>query len=156
MTPAQLEIGISPVYSVVFQQNQFDLINTLEVSNRSNKPFGLTRVLAECDPSEFETATWNFDSLPSDQATKPQSLNLQISPSTLEKLTEKREISITFSVIVDNQVVCQQRHTVQLLPKNQWGGEIHMPELLGAFVTPNTEYTNYLIKKSSAVLEKYH
>lgn len=156
MTPAQLEIGISPVYSVVFQQNQFDLINTLEVSNRSNKPFGLTRVLAECDPSEFETATWNFDSLPSDQATKPQSLNLQISPSTLEKLTEKREISITFSVMVDNQVVCQQRHTVQLLPKNQWGGEIHMPELLGAFVTPNTEYTNYLIKKSSALLEKYH
>ena len=129
MTPAQLDIGISPVYSVVFHQNQFDLINTLELTNRSNKPFGLTKVIAECDPPEFETATWNFDSLPSGQATKPQSLDLQISPLTLEKLTEKREIFITFSVIVDNHVVCQKRHTVQLLPKNQWGGEVHMPEL---------------------------
>lgn len=45
MSPAGLSVGISSVYSVVFQQNQFSLINTLEVSNQSGKAFGLTKVI---------------------------------------------------------------------------------------------------------------
>jgi hypothetical protein len=156
LSPAGLNVGISPVYSVVFQQNQFSLINTLEISNQSQRGFGLTKVVAECDSQDFENAIWNFDSIASAQTTKPENLDLKISPSILENLTERRKVVITFRVYVDNIVACEKRFEVELLPKNQWGGETHMPELLGAFVTPNTDYTNYLLKKSSKLLDKYY
>lgn len=156
LSPAGLNVGISPVYSVVFQQNQFSLINTLEISNQSQRGFGLTKVVAECDSQDFENAIWNFDSIASAQTTKPENLDLNISPSILENLTERRTVVITFRVYVDNIVACEKRFEVELLPKNQWGGETHMPELLGAFVTPNTDYTNYLLKKSSKLLDKYY
>ena len=156
LSPAGLNVGISPVYSVVFQQNQFSLINTLEISNQSQRGFGLTKVVAECDSQDFENAIWNFDSIASAQTTKPENLDLKISPPILENLTERRTVVITFRVYVDNIVACEKRFEVELLPKNQWGGETHMPELLGAFVTPNTDYTNYLLKKSSKLLDKYY
>lgn len=156
LSPAGLNVGISPIYSVVFQQNQFPLVNTLEIVNQTPKSFGLTKVVAECDSQDFETATWNFDSITSEQTSKPEHLNYKIAHSVLENLTEKKEVIITFRVFVDNVVACEKRFEVELLPKNQWGGEAHMPELLGAFVTPNTDYTNYLLKKSSKLLKKYY
>lgn len=156
LSPAGLNVGISPVYSVVFQQNQFDLINTLEISNQSLKAFGLTKVVAECDSEDFENTVWNFDSIAPRQTTKPEHLDLKISSKVLENLTEKREVVITFRVFIDNVIACERRFEIELLPKNQWGGESHMPELLGAFVTPNTDYTNYLLKKSAKLLEKYY
>ena len=45
-------------------------------------------------------------------------------------------------------VYFEDKEKIVLLPKHKWGGELHMPELLAAFVTPNYDYIDRLIQKS--------
>ena len=61
----ELQLGYSEVYSYVFNQNQFPLINLLELTNNSNKPLRSVQVKAVFDPNDFNEVTWNIDELQS-------------------------------------------------------------------------------------------
>ena len=152
--PVTITLDVAPVYSIVFQQNQFPLISQLEVTNNSLEAVGTTKVVAEFDPDDFESATWMIDELASGQSVRLKERQLKFSASALESLTERRLIQLKLSVYTDGIFVCSKTASLELLPKNHWGGELHMPELLSAFVTPNTNYCDELIKKASNLLAK--
>jgi len=154
LPPVKLSLEVSSVYSVVFQQNQFPLISVLELTNHSSDSFGLTKVLAEFDPPDFDSTEWVIDELAAGQSICLKERQLKFSASALEALTERRLIQLKLSVYTDGVLVCSKTADLQILPKNQWGGEFHMPELLSAFVTPDTHYCDALIKKASNLLAK--
>ncbi len=152
--PAQLSADVASVYSIVFQQNQFPLISRLELTNNSPDSFGLTKVVAEFDPPDFASTTWNIDELAAGQLLSLQERFLKLSASALDGLSEKRLIQLKLSVYTEELLISEVTKELELLPKNHWGGELHMPELLAAFVTPNTHYCDTLLKKASNLLAK--
>lgn len=154
LPPAELLADVSSVYSVVFQQNQFPLISRLNLINQSIDSFGLTRVVAKFDPPEFDEVIWNIDVIAEGQSVRLQEQQLKLSAKALEQLHEKRLVSLKLSVYNDDVLIFEAVHEIELLPKNHWGGELHMPELLSAFVTPNIHYCDVLLKKASNLLLK--
>ncbi len=152
--PAVISADVAEVYSIVFQQNQFPLISRLDITNLSPDSIGLMQVVAEFDPPQFEKTVWNIDELASEQTVNLKEKHLKLSASTLASLTEKQIVSLKVSVLANDRLVSEFSKTIELLPKNQWGGELHMPELLSAFVTPNTNYCDALLKKASNLLAK--
>lgn len=154
LPPLLISANVAAVYSVVFQQNQFPLIENLELTNHSQESFELIQVIAEFDPPEFEPATWNVDELSPGQSVGLKETHLRLSAGSLERLNERRMIGLKFSVVIGGLEIAAIENEIELLPKNQWGGEMHMPELLAAFVTPNTVYCDSLLKKTSNLLSK--
>ncbi|MBN2784302.1 MAG: DUF4011 domain-containing protein [Pontiellaceae bacterium] len=154
LPPLLISADIAPVYSVVFQQNQFPLIENLELTNHSPESFELIQVVAEFDPPEFEPVTWNIDELSSGQSVSLKETHLRLSAGALDRLNERRMVGLKFSAIADGREIAAIEKQIELLPKNQWGGEMHMPELLAAFVTPNSAYCDALLKKASNLLSK--
>lgn len=45
-------------------------------------------------------------------------------------------------------------HTVELLPRNQWGGLSHLPEMVAAFVQPNDPAVERLLKQAALFLRE--
>jgi len=154
LPPIEISSDVASKYSIVFQQNQFPLIKTLEVTNHSSESFERIQVVAEFDPPEFEPVIWNIDELSPGQSVGLKETHLRLSAGALEHLNERRMVGLKFLAVVSGQEIAAIEKEIELLPKNQWGGEMHMPELLAAFVTPNTAYCDSLLKKASNLLAK--
>lgn len=154
LPPAQLSVDISSAYSIVSHQNQFPLISRLDLTNSSLTSFGLTKVVAEFDPPDFQETVWHVDALAPSQSISLKERDLKLSASTLDKLTEERNIQLRLSVYTDDLLLAEVSKDIRLLPKNHWGGDLHMSELLAAFITPNTPYCDRVLKKASNLLAR--
>ncbi|MBC8206405.1 MAG: DUF4011 domain-containing protein [Kiritimatiellaeota bacterium] len=154
LPPAQLSVDISSAYSIVSHQNQFPLISRLDLMNSSLTSFGLTKVVAEFDPPDFQETVWHVDTLAPGQSISLKERDLKLSASTLDKLSEERHIQLRLSVYTDDLLLTEVSKDIRLLPKTHWGGELHMSELLAAFITPNTPYCDRVLKKASNLLAR--
>ena len=154
LPPIEISSEVASKYSLVFQQNQFPLIENLELTNHSQESFELIQVIAKFDPPEFEQAIWNVNELSPGRSVGLKETHLRLSADRLERLNERRMVGLKFSAVVGGREIAVVEKEIELLPKNQWGGEMHMPELLAAFVTPNTAYCDSLLKKASNLLSK--
>ena len=150
----ELQLGFSEVYSYVFNQNQFPLINLLELTNNSSKPLREVQVKAVFDPNDFNEVPWNIDELHSKKSTKLDEQKVSIPISNLEDLIEEKKYNLSIEVSVQGQRIMSLKKSLRMLPKNHWGGESNMPELLASFVCPNGEYTNHLLKRAANTLSK--
>lgn len=154
LPPISIKADIASVYSVVFHQNHIPLISSLKITNNSSVNYGLTKVCAEFDPNEFEEVLWNVDELLVGQTAHLNERALKFSANSLLALTERKMLTLKLSVWCDGNKLVLTLKEIELLPKYHWGGELHMPELLAAFVTPNTYYSDSLLKKASNLLGK--
>ncbi|MFT5760424.1 MAG: very-short-patch-repair endonuclease [Alteromonadaceae bacterium] len=151
---------IAKVYSFAFQQNQYPLITSLELNSskaalpdNTNKNHSNLKLVLTSDPEVFFTEEWHIDSLESGHTFLLQKRPVKISNEYLEGLTESIEINLNFTLYIADEVIENQSYQTNLLPKNFWGGEERMAELLAAFSTPNANYITELVKKTSDVMK---
>ncbi|WP_448672147.1 hypothetical protein, partial [Escherichia coli] len=52
----------------------------------------------------------------------------------------------------ERQEVTRLELTLELLPRNQWGGLSHLPDMTAAFVQPNDLAVERLLKKAAELL----
>ena len=154
LPPVEILSEIKSTYSTVFLQNQFPLINQLNIINNSPEALEALRVEAKFDPPDFKPVVWNIDNISSNHSINLQEEKLKLSTGSLEKLNEKRLIKLIITVYSSKTIIAQCTKEIELLPKNHWAGELNMPELLAAFVTPNDSYCNIILKKASNLLMK--
>ena len=147
---------VAKVYSFAFQQNQYPLITSLELSvSKTNIPKNHSnlKLVLTSDPKVFSTEEWYLDSITEGRPISLQKRLLKISNEYLENLTESIEIDLNFVLLHEEEVLSTQSFQTNLLPKNFWGGEERMAELLAAFSTPNANYISELVKKASDLMK---
>jgi very-short-patch-repair endonuclease len=148
------------VYSFAFQQNQYPLITSLELNSskviiheEAHKTYTDFKLVLTSDPEVFSPEEWYIDSLELGHTLLLQKRLLKISNEYLDALTEQIEINLNFTLYSSDEVLATQSYQTNLLPKNFWGGEERMAELLAAFSTPNANYISELVKKASDVMK---
>ena len=82
--------------------------------------------------------------------------DLKVKPDAakLLALTESIETSLTLEVSVGEEVLLKENYSVELLPMDYWQGMAVKPELLSAFVTPNTPEISAVLVDAAKVLGK--
>jgi superfamily I DNA and/or RNA helicase/very-short-patch-repair endonuclease len=155
-----LKVDIAPVYSYAFNQNQLPLISRLLISNLSDKPELASqlnkqniKIVLRSEPEIFSPETWYIDSLSSTNTIALPNRNLAISSTLLDGLTEQMPVNLTFQIFEGENIVQTTKESTLLYPRNFWGGEANMAELLAAFITPNARYVEKLISKASELLK---
>lgn len=74
----------------------------------------------------------------------------------LSRLTEAESASLHFELRSRKQsdeVLAKNDSTVELLARNQWGGIGHLPEMVAAFVQPNDQAIDRLLKGAALALQ---
>jgi len=160
MENINIKAEIASVYSFAFQQNQYPLITLLELdfpkvedSESPHSALSDLKLVLHSDPEVFAPEEWHVDSLDSGHALLLQKRLIKISNNYLDSLTEQIEVNLNFTLYSSEKEIIRQSYQTNLLPKNFWGGEERMAELLAAFSTPNASYIAELAKKASDVMK---
>lgn len=154
-----IEANITPVYSFAFQQNQYPLITSLELKSsipggQEHETYRDIKVELTSDSEVFNALVWHVDSIKAGHTQLLPKKLPKISNQYLSQLTEQISINLTFNVFLKDEQVATKTFSVDILPKNFWGGEERMAELLAAFSCPNTIYVADIVKKASEQLRE--
>ena len=103
---------IAKVYSFAFQQNQYPLITSIELSSskvitpeNSHETYTDLKLVLTSDPDMFSPEEWHVDSLKAGHTLLLQKRLLKISNEYLDALTEQIEINLNFSLYSADEVL---------------------------------------------------
>ncbi|MES2654057.1 MAG: DUF3320 domain-containing protein [Bacteroidota bacterium] len=150
-----LQISYLPSINFALQQNHVPVIRELKLSNNTDNDWQDIVVTITSEP-EF-TVAWKhtLSALNKGETYEFKSIGVQVSSKYLAELTEKIAGSFTLSVTVGNELVFKEHYKIDILAYDQWNGIALMPEMLTAFITPNHPEISNVIRKASAILEKW-
>lgn len=140
-------------------QNSVPLLRELVVVNDSEKELSQLQLRLESFPPFLKPKSWSIDVCDPKSHYGIKDLDVQLDGVLLGKLTEAETSTITFTLIekagtADERVLVTEERKVELLPRNQWGGLSHLPDLIAAFVQPNELAIDRLLKQTAEVLRK--
>lgn len=165
----QIQADLAKTFSLAAQQNSYPLVkriiltssvftDTVEADQAQYTSNSLRniRVRLTTEPELIEAEEWLVDRLDAGQSAKLQERPLRPHYEKLVELTEERVVVITIAVSYteadgsEGEVV--NHAEVSILPADYWGGESRQPELLAAFVQPNTHAVETLTAKVTHLL----
>ncbi|MGX5726193.1 DUF3320 domain-containing protein [Metapseudomonas otitidis] len=138
-------------------QNSVPVIRELRLINETDQKYSSLELQLFSDPLAFKTKTWRIDALSPGSFLPIPGLDLQIDGALLARLTEAEQAVVTFilkSTGTDEgaQEVARLELPLELLPRNQWGGLSHLPDMTAAFVQPNDLAVERVLKKAAELL----
>src|SRR5688572_16588317 len=154
--PASIRITFTydPAINYAFQQNSIPVLRELVVRNGS-LPRKELKVSLRTEPAFAEPIELHIQSLDAEGEFKVGPLDLKLSRSFLEDLTEPVTGSLHVEVLEGERVIGQKSESISLLPMNEWCGLASLPEILAAFVLPDDPAVKKILSRASKVLGEH-
>ncbi|WP_371923878.1 hypothetical protein [Pseudomonas sp. SJZ085] len=122
-------------------QNAIPVIRELRILNETSDRFVNATLTLDSAPEVFKSKIWRFDEIAADSFRIIPGLDLVLDGPLLNRLTEAEMSTFIFVLEVDDKQaqsgrkeVARLEQVVELLPRNQWGGLRHIPDMTAAFV----------------------
>ena len=142
-------------------QNAVPLLKELSITNGTKEDAKDLELRIESAPAFLKPKLWRIDAVASGSTYRITDLDVQLDGPLLTRLTESEKATVTLSlrhrgdVVVASPDLARLERTVELLPRNQWGGiSHHLPDLIAAFVQPNEPAVERLLKQAADILRK--
>lgn len=140
-------------------QNSIPLLRELAVVNDGDGEITDLRLRLESFPPFLKSKTWLIDACQAKSNYDIRDCDVQLDGIVLGKLTEAETSTITLTLVgkagsSPERVLATEERKVELLPRNQWGGLSHLPDLVAAFVQPNEPAIDRLLKQTAEVLRQ--
>jgi very-short-patch-repair endonuclease len=150
------EITASIVDRVTFASHQNDIavIADLAVKNPQAALLENLELAFECEPPLIGSRVWKIDRLSPEGEIRIHDRSVPLAGALLSDLNERMRAEVKLTLRRGGTVVCEKRHDLIGLAKNEWGGADYMPELLAAFVMPNDPAVSKVLKQAGDVLRQ--
>jgi very-short-patch-repair endonuclease len=137
-------------------QNAVPVLRELSVLNSATTPLRNLDLTVQSTPAFIKPKTWRIDTLTPGQPLQLRDLDVQLDGALLSRLTEAEPATLSFVLRSQNDSteLARVEKAIELLPRNQWGGLSHLPDLIAAFVQPNDQAIERLLKNAADILRK--
>ncbi|HEX8595697.1 MAG TPA: DUF3320 domain-containing protein [Pseudomonas sp.] len=142
-------------------QNAVPVIRELRVINETDVKHSDVTLTLTSLPEAFKPRSWRIDALMPGAFMPIPGLDLILDGALLGRLTESESATVTFvltrpdsSAEQGTVELARQELSLELLPRNQWGGLSHLPDMTAAFVQPNDLAVDRLLKQAGDLLRK--
>ncbi|WP_229414935.1 hypothetical protein [Massilia aurea] len=140
-------------------QNAVPLLRELAIANQSDRELLQLQVRLESFPPFVKPKTWSIDACDAISRYHIKDCDVALDGILLARLTEAETSTITVSLLEfagtdKERVLATEERKIELLPRNQWGGLAHLPDLVAAFVQPNELAVDRLLKRTAQVLRE--
>ena len=156
--PLAIDVTLAPKLSLADFQNAVPLVRELSLESLSAQDFGPLELALTSTPAFVQPRTWRLDALRAGECYPLRDVDVQLDGPLLTRLTEAELATVTLSVRpfgTDGPAIAEASKAVELLPRNQWGGLSHLPEMVAAFVQPNDPAIDRLLKKAADLLRDH-
>ncbi|NWD75738.1 DUF3320 domain-containing protein [Pseudomonas gingeri] len=140
-------------------QNAVPVIRELRISNETDARFINATLTLTSEPEVFKSKVWRIDEIAAESFRTIPGLDLVLDGPLLSRLTEAELSTFTFVLEADDKTLeggrkelARIEQVVELLPRNQWGGLRHIPDMAAAFVQPNDPAVERLLKQAAELL----
>jgi len=158
LEPSQrVEATMASKLSLADFQNAIPMLRDLGIVNESLEEANDLELTVASVPAFLKPKTWRVDAIGAGKRYHIADLDLQLDGVLLMRLTEAEKATVSFILrcVTDTpQELAHFNCTVELLPRNQWGGLSHLPDLAAAFVQPNEPAVERLLKQVADILRK--
>ena len=140
-------------------QNAVPLVRDLRLVNETDQAYEQVELVLSSDPPFLKSRRWRIDALAAGSHYPIRDLDVNLDGGLLARLTEAETATVSFTLrsvgaIEADTALAQRDNQLELLPRNQWGGISHLPDLVAAFVQPNDPAVDRLLKRTAEVLRQ--
>ncbi len=159
---AELKIDVTLIAKLNLAdfQNAVPLIRDLSLINETDQSHEQVELLLTSDPPFLKPRRWRIDALAARSRYPIRDLDLNLDGGLLARLTEAEMATVSLELRAadadaSTPALAQRDVRLELLPRNQWGGISHLPDLVAAFVQPNDPAVDRLLKRTAEVLRQH-
>jgi len=154
-----LHVALGSKLNLADFQNSVPLLRELAVVNDSAHELVDLQLRLTSFPPFLKAKTWLIDASGPHSRYGIVDCDVQLDGMLLGKLTEAETSTITLTLVTKagtghERVLATMERQVELLPRNQWGGLSHLPDLVAAFVQPNEPAIDRLLQQAAEVLRQ--
>lgn len=129
------------------------ILNELVIGNEGDVDMVDLVLEVEANPGFVKGKTWRVDRLSANSKVPVPDRDLSLNGQMLLDLSEAITGELIFRLRNEQETFVEKSCEIELLARNEWGGNEYMPELLAAFVTPNDPaVSKHVLKQASTVL----
>ena len=154
----RIEATLAAKLNLADFQNAIPLLRELSLVNGTKEDAKDLELRIESSPGFLKPKVWRVDSVKAGTSYRITDLDVQLDGALLTRLTESEKATVTISLRRTGDAsapLAQLDRTIELLPRNQWGGiSHHLPDLVAAFVQPNEPAVERLLRQAADILRK--
>lgn len=152
--PVSLELSLATRVNFASAQNDVAILRSLSLANNGEETLENIEISLRADPAVIRTRTWSIDRLSAGKTLSLSDLHTPLDIPLLSGLNEAEVGELCFTVDGPHGRLAEQRHRLELLARDEWGGLGDMSQILAAFVSPNDAVVASILKEASLLLEK--
>lgn len=150
-----IEVELAPRVTFATHQAAVPLVRSLRLSSPEGaRAYDALQLELACEPPVVAPKVWPISKLGAGDALPILARDVKLDGGLLDRLTERVRADVTFRLRSGEQVLCETRHELTALARNEWGGSGVMPELLAAFIQPNDPAVARLLGLASDLLRQ--
>ena len=154
--PIIIEAKFLPKFNLAFLQNSVPVLLELNVFNNNDQPLNNLTLTLSSVPAFIKPKAWNIETIASQHKYDIDDRSIQLDNAMLLDLNESESVHISLLLTSNENVIATFEQTLELLPRNQWSGIDHMPEMIVAYVQPNDTKVEHLLKKAASILREHN
>jgi very-short-patch-repair endonuclease len=151
-----LQISAAKKLNLAAFQNAVPALQELVIVNETSSAISELAVQLISEPPFVKPRVWNVESVGAGESYHLRDLDVQLDGALFSRLTEAESASLHFKLrsrAQSDEVLAEHESAVELLARNQWGGLGHLPEMVAAFVQPNDQAIDRLLKGAALALQ---
>lgn len=155
--PQKIEATLVSKLNLADFQNAVPLLREVSVANDAEASISNLELEVTSLPPFLKPKVWRIDAIGAGKRYALSDLDVHLDGALLTRLTEAEKASATFVLRTSGdsgRELARLNWEVELLPRNQWGGLSHFPDLIAAFVQPNEPAVERLLKQTAEILRK--
>lgn len=153
-----IEVSLATKLSLADFQNAVPLLREIALVSTLNEDTGQLELSLTSVPAFVKSKTWRLESVRPGDWYRISDLDVQLDGPLLTRLTEAETATVTLSLRPagsEGDPIAEVSKAVELLPRNQWGGLSHLPDMVAAFVQPNDPAVDKVLKKVAELLREH-
>ncbi|QXP91948.1 DUF3320 domain-containing protein [Methylococcus capsulatus] len=153
----RIESTLVPKLNLAHAQNAVPMVRELSVVNGSSKRIRELELRIESVPAVLKSRAWRIEEIEAGSQYHVTDLDIQLDGAMLSCLVEAEQatVSLVLRQVGENLAeLTRLECSVDLLPRNYWGGFSDLPDLVAAFVQPNELAVERILKRAADILRK--
>ncbi|MDR1564693.1 MAG: DUF3320 domain-containing protein [Oscillospiraceae bacterium] len=155
MNKLKFSIAIDSTLNFAMYNNDVPFIKGFSLINEGEETIENLTVKISAWPDFMEELELSLPALPPEVEVALPLSGITLKPEYLYTLSERLKGQVSFSVSGTEGVIGEEKRDLFLLAFDEWNGGRSIPEIIAAFVVPNSKAINAIIKQASVYMKEW-
>ena len=148
-----IQIAAAHKVNLALQQNSVPVLRDIVLNNPTDVGYQDLELTVITTPGFAKPKVWHITRLAPDAEISLRDCMIELNPGFLEEVNEAVRGTYDFSLSSGDGVLARLSCDVQVLSRNEWGGIQELPEILAAYVQPNSPFIQEILRTAAKVLQ---